>query len=134
MAISAQTNQMLTNKVEQLAIALKEGQEFLRDSEAKRDAVRAEMHAAEMIKIKSLDKERRVNRDEAQEKLSQKIYNYLEESRELSLKEIEKHFQRLEQKIIDQGTTNTTYAIKTVSDMLHEEDIKIGKHSVNKKN
>jgi hypothetical protein len=125
---------MLTNKVEQLAIALKEGQEFIKDSEAKRDALTAEMHAAEMIKIKSLDKERRVNRDEAQEKLSQKIYNYLKESRELSLKEIEKDFQRLEKKIKDQGTTNTTFAIKKVSDMLHEKDIAIGKHSVNKKN
>ena len=87
-----------------------------------------------MIKIKSLDKERRVHRDEAQEKLSQKIYNYLKESRELSLKEIEKHFQRLEQKIVDQSTKNTTYAIKTVSDMLQKEDTAIGKHSVNKKN
>ncbi|MDA9183178.1 hypothetical protein N9O26_00420 [Flavobacteriaceae bacterium] len=98
------------------------------------DALRAEMHAAEMIKIKALDKERRVYRDEAQEKLSQKIYNYLEELRKVCLKEIEEHFQRLEKKIIDQGTTNTTYAIKKVSDMLHEEDIEIGKHSVNKKN
>ena len=55
LAISAQTNQLLTNKVEQLAIALKEGQEFIKDSEAKRDALRAQNHAAEMIKIKSLD-------------------------------------------------------------------------------
>lgn len=134
MAISAQTNQMLTNKVEQLAITLKEGQEFIKDSEAKRDAFFEKNHADELIKIKSLDNERRVQRDEAQEKLSQKIYNYLKESRELSLKEIEKHFQRLEQKIIDQGTTNTTYALDKVSDMLHQEDTKIGKHSVNKKN
>ena len=134
LAISAQTNQLLTNKVEQLAIALKEGQEFIKDSEAKRDALRAENHAEELIKIKSLDKERRVNTEKDQEKLSHKIYNYLKESRELSLKEIEKHFQRLEQKIIDQSTTNTTYALKKVSDMFNKEDIAIGKHSVNKKN
>ena len=94
MALNAQTTQLLTNKVEQMAIAIKEGQDFIQDKETKRDAFFEKMHANELVKIKSLDKkrvaiierldtERRVNREEGQEKLSQKIYEYLKESREL---------------------------------------------------
>ena len=94
MALNAQTTQLLTNKVEQMAIAIKDGQDFIVDKEKKRDAFFEKMHANEMVKIKSLDKkrlenirkrdtERRVNREEGQEKLSHKIYLYLKESREL---------------------------------------------------
>ena len=81
--IYTQTMAMLTNKVELMAIAIKEGQDFIVDKELKRDAFFQKMHADEMVKIKSLDKERRENREKGQEKLSHKIYEYLKESREL---------------------------------------------------
>ena len=81
MALNAQTTQILTNKVEQMAIAIKDGQDFIVDKEKKRDAFFEKMHANEMVKIKSLDKERRENREKGQEKLSHKIYEYLKESR-----------------------------------------------------
>tara|TARA_B110000285_G_scaffold5042_1_gene5391 strand:- start:32 stop:817 length:786 start_codon:yes stop_codon:yes gene_type:complete len=92
--IYTQTMAMLTNKVELMAIAIKDGQDFIVDKEAKRDAFFEKMHADELVKIKSLDQkrlenirkldtERRVNREEGQEKLSHKIYLYLKESREL---------------------------------------------------
>ena len=83
MALNAQTTQILTNKVEQMAIAIKDGQDFIVDKEKKRDAFFEKMHANEMVKIKSLDKERRENREKDQEKQSHKIYEYLKESREL---------------------------------------------------
>ena len=94
MSLNAQTTQLLTNKVEQMAITIKEGLDFIQDKETKRDAFFEKMHANELIKINSLDKkrvatierldtERRVNREEGQSKLSEKIYQYLKESREL---------------------------------------------------
>ena len=77
-----------------MANAIKEGQDFIVDKETKRDAFFDKMHADEQVKIHALDKkrlenirkldtERRVNREEGQEKLSHKIYLYLKESREL---------------------------------------------------
>ena len=92
--IYTQTMAMLTNKVEQMAITIKEGQDFIVDKELKRDAFFQKMHADELVKIQSLDKkriatiqrldtERRVNRQDGQSKLSEKIYQYLKESREL---------------------------------------------------
>jgi hypothetical protein len=92
--IYTQTMAMLTNKVEQMAITIKEGQDFIVDKELKRDAFFQKMHADELVKIQSLDKkriatierldtERRVNREDGQSKLSEKIYQYLKESREL---------------------------------------------------
>ena len=92
--IYTQTMAMLTNKVEQMAITIKEGQDFIKKNEAERTAFFEKMHADELVKIHALDKkrlenirrldtERRVNREQGQEKLSHKIYMYLKESREL---------------------------------------------------
>lgn len=83
MILTAQQNGMLTIKIEEMSTAIKEGQDFVEDKEAKRDAFFEKMHANEMIKIKALDKDRRENREKGQAKLSNKIYHYLKESREL---------------------------------------------------
>ena len=99
--IYTQTMAMLTNKVEQMAITIKEGQDFIVDKELKRDAFFQKMHADELVKIQSLDKkrvatierldtERRVNREEGQSKLSEKIHKYLKESRELIFQALNK--------------------------------------------
>tara|TARA_R110000824_G_scaffold6998_1_gene32068 strand:+ start:136 stop:903 length:768 start_codon:yes stop_codon:yes gene_type:complete len=126
MALNAQTTQLLTNKVEQMAIAIKEGQDFIVDKEKKRDAFFEKMHANEMVKIKSLDKkrvatierldtERRVNREEGQEKLSQKIYEYLKESRELIFAALNK--------AKDEAVNES-----------HEKfNVQLGEHTINKK-
>ena len=124
--IYTQTMAMLTNKVEQMAIIIKEGQDFIVDKELKRDAFFQKMHADEMVKIKSLDKkrvatierldtERRVNREEGQSKLSEKIYQYLKESRELI-------FQALN-RAKDEAVNES-----------HEKfNVEMGKHTINKK-
>jgi len=124
--IYTQTMAMLTNKVEQMAITIKEGQDFIVDKELKRDAFFQKMHADELVKIQSLDKkriatierldtERRVNREEGQSKLSEKIYQYLKESRELI-------FQALN-KAKDEAVNES-----------HEKfNVEMGKHTINKK-
>ena len=124
--IYTQTMAMLTNKVEQMAITIKEGQDFIVDKELKRDAFFQKMHADELLKIQSLDKkriatierldtERRVNREEGQSKLSEKIYQYLKESRELI-------FQALN-KAKDEAVNES-----------HEKfNVEMGKHTINKK-
>ena len=126
MSLNAQTTQLLTNKVEQMAITIKEGLDFIEDKETKRDAFFEKMHANELIKINSLDKkrvatierldtERRVNREEGQEKLSQKIYEYLKESRELIFAALNK--------AKDEAVNES-----------HEKfNVQLGKHTINKK-
>jgi len=126
MSLNAQTTQLLTNKVEQMAITIKEGLDFIEDKETKRDAFFEKMHANELIKINSLDKkrvatierldtERRVNREEGQEKLSQKIYEYLKESRELIFSALNK--------AKDEAVNES-----------HEKfNVQLGKHTINKK-
>tara|TARA_R110000803_G_scaffold94247_3_gene161809 strand:- start:792 stop:1526 length:735 start_codon:yes stop_codon:yes gene_type:complete len=115
MALNAQTTQLLTNKVEQMAITLKEGQDFIVDNETKRDAFFEKMHANEMVKIKSLDKERRENREKGQEKLSHKIYEYLKESRELIFAALNK--------AKDEAVNES-----------HEKfNVQLGEHTINKK-
>ena len=126
MSLNAQTTQLLTNKVEQMAITIKEGLDFIQDKETKRDAFFEKMHANELIKINSLDKkrvatierldtERRVNREEGQEKLSQKIYEYLKESRELIFSALNK--------AKDEAVNES-----------HEKfNVQLGKHTINKK-
>ena len=129
-ARSEHETELLKMKVTEMANAIKEGQKFIVDKEAKRDAFFEKMHADEMIKIKSLDKERRENREAGQEKLSHKIYEYLKESRELIYSETRK---------------STEYALKEIKIALEEakqqaiisshENIseQFGKHTVNKK-
>ena len=124
--IYTQTMAMLTNKVEQMAITIKEGQDFIVDRELKRDAFFQKMHADELVKIQSLDEkriktierldtERRVNREEGQSKLSEKIYQYLKESRELI-------FQALN-RAKDEAVNES-----------HEKfNVEMGKHTINKK-
>ena len=125
MALNAQTTQILTNKVEQMAIAIKDGQDFIVDKEKKRDAFFQQMHANEMVKIQSLDKkrvatierldtERRVSREDGQSKLSEKIHKYLKESRELI-------FQALN-KAKDEAVNES-----------HEKYKQLGEHTINKK-
>ena len=126
MALNAQTTQLLTNKVEQMAITIKEGQDFIRKNEADRTAFFEKMHANEMVKIKSLDKERvaiierldterRENREKGQEKLSHKIYLYLKESRELIYAALNK--------AKDEAINESHENIKT----------QLGEHTINKK-
>ena len=126
MALNAQTTQLLTNKVEQLAIAIKEGQDFIVDKETKRDAFFDKMHADEQVKIESLDRkrlenirkldiERRENREKGQEKLSHKIYEYLKESRELIYAALNK-------------AKN-----EAVNESQEKFDKQLGKHTINKK-
>ena len=122
--------ELLKIKVNEMANAIKEGQKFIVDKEAKRDAFFEKMHADELVKIESLDKERRENREAGQEKLSHKIYEYLKESRELIYSETRK---------------STEYALKEIKIALEEakqqaiisshENIseQFGKHTVNKK-
>ena len=115
MALNAQTTQLLTNKVEQMAITIKEGQDFIRKNEADRTSFFEKMHANEMVKIKLLDKERRENREKGQEKLSHKIYEYLKESRELIF-------------------TALNHAKEDAVNKSHENmKTQLGKHTINKK-
>jgi len=127
---SAYETELLKIKVNEMATAIKESQTFIIDKEAKRDAFFEKMHADEMIKIISLDKERRENREAGQEKLSHKIYEYLKESRELIYSETRK---------------STQYALKQIKIALEEAkqqaiisshkniSEQFGKHTINKK-
>lgn len=141
MALNAQTTQLLTNKVEQMAIAIKEGQDFIRKNEADRAAFFEKMHADELVKIKSLDQkrlenirkldtERRVNREEGQEKLSHKIYQYLKESREMLFD----HAEKMGANAVAQIHKSLTQAKEDAINK-SEENIKrqLGKHTINKK-
>ena len=133
--------ELLKIKVNEMANAIKEGQKFIVDKEAKRDAFFEKMHADELVKIESLDRkrlenikkldtERRENREAGQKKLSHKIYAYLKESRELIYSETRK---------------STEYALKEIKIALEEakqqaiisshENIseQFGKHTINKK-
>ena len=141
MILTAQQNGMLTIKIEELQQTIKNGMDFIVEKETKRDAFFEKMHADELVKIHELDKkrvktierldtERRVNREEGQEKLSHKIYEYLKESRELIYSETRK---------------STKYALKEIKIALEEakqqaiisshENIneQFGKHTINKK-
>lgn len=150
MALNAQTTQLLTNKVEQMAITIKEGQDFIIEKEAKRDAFFNKMHADEMLKIKALDKERRENRIKGQAKLSDKIHGYLQEGRELvfaalnSAKEeaiiknrenINEGIELLNEAMHENAINQTEYAIKKIMDKLNPKNLfsKIGSHTKIKK-
>lgn len=150
MALNAQTTQLLTNKVEQMAITIKQGQDFIIEKEAKRDAFFNKMHAEEMLKIKALDKERRENRIKGQAKLSDKIHVHLNEGRELvfaalsSAKEeaimqtrenINKGIEQLNEAMHENAINQTEYAIKKIMDKLNPKNLfsKIGSHTINKK-
>ena len=150
MALNAQTTQLLTNKVEQMAITIKQGQDFIIEKEAKRDAFFNKMHADEMLKIKALDKERRENRIKGQAKLSDKIHVHLNEGRELvfaalsSAKEeailqtrenINKGIEQLNEAMHENAINQTEYAIKKIMDKINPKNLfsKIGSHTINKK-
>ena len=145
MALNAQTTQLLTNKVEQMAIAIKEGQDFIEDKEAKRDAFFEKNHANELIKINSLDKkrvatierldtERRVNREEGQEKLSQKIYEYLKESREMLYDHTKNNAKNAVTEIIKHLDIALNKAKNEAVNESHEKfNVQLGKHTINKK-
>ena len=145
MALNAQTTQILTNKVEQMAIAIKDGQDFIVDKEKKRDAFFQQMHANEMVKIQSLDKkrvatierldtERRVNREEGQEKLSHKIYEYLKESRKKLYDHTKNNAEEAVIKIIKHLDASLETTTSKAVDMSHTRiNQELGKHSINKK-
>tara|TARA_B110001452_G_scaffold158836_1_gene132173 strand:- start:584 stop:1393 length:810 start_codon:yes stop_codon:yes gene_type:complete len=145
MALNAQTTQILTNKVEQMAIAIKDGQDFIVDKEKKRDAFFQQMHANEMVKIQSLDKkrvatierldtERRVNREEGQEKLSQKIYEYLKESREMLYDHTKNNAKNAVAEIIKHLDIALNKAKDEAVNESHEKfNVEMGKHTINKK-
>ena len=150
MALNAQTTQLLTNKVEQMAITIKEGQDFIIEKEAKRDAFFNKMHADEMLKIKALDKERREGRIKGQAKLSDKIHSHLQEGRELvfaalnSAKEeaiiktrenINEGIEQLNEAMHENAINQTEYAIKKIMDKLNPKNLfsKIGSHTKIKK-
>ena len=134
MALNAQTTQILTNKVEQMAIAIKDGQDFIVDKEKKRDAFFEKMHANEMVKIKSLDKERRENREKGQEKLSHKIYEYLKESRKKLYEHTKNNAKEAVTEIIKHLDASLETATSKAVDMSHKKiNQKLGKHSINKK-
>ena len=132
--IYTQTMAMLTNKVEQMAITIKEGQDFIVDKEAKRDAFFEKMHANEMVKIKSLDKERRENREEGQSKLSHKIYEYLKESREKLYDHTKNNAKEAVTEIIKHLDASLETATNKGVDMsVTKINQELGKHSINKK-
>jgi len=113
-----------------MANTIKEGQKFIVDKEKKRDAFFEKMHADEMIKIKSLDKERRENREAGQEKLSHKIYEYLKESRELIYSETRKSTECALKEIKIALEEAKQQAIISSHENISEQ---FGKHTVNKK-
>ena len=125
-AKSEYETELLKIKVNEMAVAIKEGQAFIVDKETKRDAFFEKMHADELVKIESLDKkrlenirrldtERRVNREEGQSKLSEKIYQYLKESRELIFQALNK-------------------AKNEAVNESHEKfNVQLGEHTINKK-
>ena len=134
MALNAQTTQILTNKVEQMAIAIKDGQDFIVDKEKKRDAFFEKMHANEMVKIKSLDKERRENREKGQEKLSHKIYEYLKESRKKLYDHTKNNAKEAVTEIIKHLDASLETATSKAVDMSHTKiNQELGKHTINKK-
>ena len=122
--------ELLKIKVNEMANAIKEGQKFIVDKETKRDAFFEKMHADEMIKIKSLDKERRENREAGQEKLSHKIYEYLKESRELIYSETRKSTECALKEIKIALEEAKQQAIISSHENISEQ---FGKHTVNKK-
>ena len=143
--IYTQTMAMLTNKVEQMAITIKEGQDFIVDKELKRDAFFQKMHADELVKIQSLDKkrvatierldtERRENREKGQEKLSHKIYEYLKESRKKLYDHTKNNAEEAVIKIIKHLDASLETTTSKAVDMSHTRiNQELGKHSINKK-
>ena len=150
MALNAQTTQILTNKVEQMAITIKEGLDFIEDKEAKRDAFFEKNHADELVKINSLDKkrvatierldtERRVNREEGQEKLSQKIYEHLENANESQIKimneKIKEGIVKINDAMHQNAIKQTEYAITYLTEKFSPKKLipKLGQLTRNKK-
>ena len=145
MALNAQTTQLLTNKVEQMGITIKEGLDFIEDKEAKRDAFFKKNNADELVKINSLDKkrvatierldtERRVNREEGQEKLSQKIYEHLKESREMLYDHTKNNAKNAVAEIIKHLDIALNKAKDEAVNESHEKfNVQLGKHTINKK-
>ena len=145
MILTAQQNGMLTIKIEEMAQAIKEGQDFVKEKEAKRDAFFEKMHADELVKINSLDQkrvktierldtERRVNREEGQEKLSQKIYEYLKESREMLYDHTKSNAKNAVAEIIKHLDIALNKAKNEAVNESHEKfNVQLGEHTINKK-
>lgn len=143
--LTAQQNGMLTIKIEELQQTIKNGMDFIVEKETKRDAFFEKMHHEEMVKINLLDKkrvktierldtERRVNREEGQEKLSHKIYTYLKESREM----LYDHTKNNAKNAVVEIIKHLDSALKKAKDeAVNESDEKfnkqLGKHTINKK-
>ena len=145
MILTAQQNGMLTIKIEEMAQAIKEGQDFVKEKEAKRDAFFQKMHADELVKINLLDQkrvktierldtERRVNREEGQEKLSQKIYEYLKESREMLYDHTKSNAKNAVAEIIKHLDIALNKAKNEAVNESHEKfNVQLGEHTINKK-
>ena len=139
--LTAQQNGMLTIKIEELQQTIKSGMDFIVEKETKRDAFFEKMHADELVKIHALDKkrldnirrldiERRVNREEGQEKLSHKIYTYLKQSEQ----RLFAHAEKMGAAAVTQMGKSLTQAKEDAINR-SEQNVKrqLGEHTINKK-
>ena len=136
---SEHETELLKVKVNEMALALKEGQRFIREKEAQRDAL-----------IKELDKKREEKMASEFFKLSDKVHNHLNDSRNIQVNQFEKAEQNYTLEMnnkLSEGITlinkamkknavdQTEYAINVFLNKINPKRLfqKVGNHTINKK-
>ena len=148
--IYTQTMAMLTNKIEQMSIAIKDAQKSLLEEQSKRSILFQKTKEEHVALIKELNEKREKKMASEFFKLSDKVHNHLNESRNLQVNQFKKAQQNYTREMnnkLSKGITlineamkknaidQTEYAIKVLFDKINPKNLlsKIGKHSLNKK-
>lgn len=148
--IYTQTMAMLTNKIEQMSIAIKDAQISLSQEQNKRSILFQKTKEEHVALIKELNEKREKKMASEFFKLSDKVHNHLNESRNLQVNQFKKAQQNYTREMnnkLSKGITlineamkknaidQTEYAIKVLFDKINPKNLlsKIGKHSLNKK-
>jgi len=150
MALNAQTTQILTNKVEQMQVAIKDAETSLLEERSKRSILFQKTKEEHIELIKDLNEKREEKMASEFFKLSDKVHNHLSESRKLQVnlfKKAEQNYtlemnNKLSEGIIlinkamkKNAVDQTEYAINVFLDKINPKKLfkKIGNHSLNKK-
>ena len=150
MALNAQTTQILTNKVEQMSIAINNAETSLLEERSKRSILFQKTKEEHIAFIKELNEKREEKMASEFFKLSDKVHNHLNESRKLQVNQFKKAEQNYTLQMnnkLSEGITlinkamkknavdQTEYAINVFLDKINPKKLfkKIGNHSLNKK-
>ena len=139
MALNAQTTQILTNKVEQMAIAIKDAQISLLEEQSKRSVLFQKTKEEHVALIKELNEKREEKMASEFFKLSDKVRSHLEKSKdtfiELFDRKLDNGIILINEEMNKNAIIQTELAINSFMENFTQEKIlsKIGKHSLNKK-